>query len=81
MPIATQIQSSDTPHRDTPRADVALALPRASDGRQCPVCADTLIAAEGSVLEADGHVSYLWTCETCGYGFVTRHDMKRYACN
>jgi hypothetical protein len=71
MPIATQIQSSDVPR----------ALPRANDGRQCPVCADTLIAAESSALEADGHVIYLWTCETCGYGFVTRHDMKRFACN
>jgi hypothetical protein len=77
MPIATQILSSDMPRK----LDAPVALPRASDGRQCPVCADTLIAAEGSVLEADGHVSYLWTCETCGYGFVTRHEMKRYACN
>ena len=26
-------------------------------------------------------LSYLWTCETCGYGFVTRHAMKKFACN
>ena len=77
MPIAPQIQSSDMPHA----FDAPLALPRASDSRQCPVCADSLIAAEGSALGADGHVSYLWTCETCGYGFVTTHEMKQFVCN
>jgi hypothetical protein len=26
-------------------------------------------------------ISYLWTCDTCGYGFVTKHSVKRFACN
>jgi len=26
-------------------------------------------------------ISYLWTCDTCGYGFVTKHALKRFACN
>jgi hypothetical protein len=26
---------------------------------------------------ADNVVSYLWTCDTCGYGFVTKHSLKR----
>jgi hypothetical protein len=47
----------------------------------CPICADTLVAAEGSAF-ADGELSYLWSCETCGYGFVTRHTIKKtFACN
>ncbi len=46
----------------------------------CPVCADTMIAAEASVFHAnDEFVSHLWACQTCGYGFVTRHAMARSA--
>jgi hypothetical protein len=27
-------------------------------------------------------ISYLWTCDTCGYGFVTKHAVKqRIVCN
>ena len=29
----------------------------------------------------DNVISYLWTCDTCGYGFVTKHSIKRFACN
>ena len=36
----------------------------------------------GSVrLPDDNVISYLWTCDTCGYGFVTKHSLKRFACN
>lgn len=60
--------------------------PRGSDLPVCAVCADTMIAAEASAFLAEGCVSYLWTCETCGYGFVTKHavtrnSVKRFACN
>ena len=56
-------------------------LPRASDMPDCPICADSLVAAEGSAF-AEGELSYLWSCETCGYGFVTRHAIKKtFACN
>jgi len=47
----------------------------------CPVCVDTMIAAESSVFDSSDHVvSYLWACETCGYGFVTRHRLQRFNC-
>ena len=55
--------------------------PRGSDLPTCPVCADSMVAAEASAYLADNVVSYLWTCDTCGYGFVTRHSFKRLACN
>jgi len=43
----------------------------------CTICADTMVAAEASALLADNVVSYLWTCETCGHGFVTKHRLPR----
>jgi hypothetical protein len=55
--------------------------PRGSELPTCPVCADSMIAAEASAFVADNIVSYLWTCDTCGYGFVTKHALKRFACN
>jgi hypothetical protein len=56
--------------------------PRGCDLPTCPVCADSMIAAEASVYIADNEISYLWTCDTCGYGFVTKHPVnKRFACN
>jgi len=39
-----------------------------------------MVAAEASTY-ADHVISHLWTCDTCGYGFVTRHSVERYACN
>ncbi|MDR3465036.1 MAG: hypothetical protein P4M07_03740 [Xanthobacteraceae bacterium] len=47
----------------------------------CTVCSDSMIAAEASAFLSDDSVIYLWTCETCGYGFVTRHDLLRFPCN
>ena len=55
------------------RADVILPT--------CPVCADSMVAAEASAYLTDHVISYLWTCDTCGYGFVTKHSVKRFACN
>ena len=55
--------------------------PRGSDLPTCPVCADTMVAAEASAYLNDHVISYLWTCDTCGYGFVTKHSVKRFACN
>jgi hypothetical protein len=55
--------------------------PRGSDLPTCPVCADSMIAAEASAYLNDHIISYLWTCDTCGYGFVTKHSVKRFACN
>jgi hypothetical protein len=60
----------------TPRPD-----PRGSDLPNCPVCADSMIAAEASAYLSDNAISYLWTCDTCGYGFVTKHSVsKRFGC-
>lgn len=53
---------------------------RYSEMPSCPVCADSMVAAEASTY-ADHVISHLWTCDTCGYGFVTRHSVERYACN
>jgi hypothetical protein len=55
--------------------------PRGCDLPTCPVCADTMVAAEASAYLNDYVISYLWTCDTCGYGFVTKHSVKRFACN
>ncbi|HWW48963.1 MAG TPA: hypothetical protein VNZ94_14085 [Xanthobacteraceae bacterium] len=58
------------------------AAPRGSDLPTCPVCADTMVAAEASAFDSsDNLVSYLWVCETCGYGFVTRHSFKAVQAN
>jgi hypothetical protein len=55
--------------------------PRGCDLPTCPVCADSMVAAEASAYLHDSVISYLWTCDTCGYGFVTKHSVKRFACN
>ena len=55
--------------------------PRGCDLPTCPVCVDTMVAAEASAYLNDNVISYLWTCDTCGYGFVTKHALKRFACN
>jgi hypothetical protein len=71
MPATAEVLSTAVSHPD----------PRGCDLPACPVCADTMVAAEASAYLADNFVSYLWSCETCGYGFVTKHSLKRYACN
>jgi hypothetical protein len=54
---------------------------RPSDKPICVICSDTLVAAEASALLADNEISYLWTCDTCGCGFVTKHSAsKPFAC-
>ena len=50
--------------------------PRTSDRPICAVCLDSMIAAEASAFLSDEVISYLWTCDTCGYGFVTKHSTK-----
>jgi hypothetical protein len=56
--------------------------PRGRELPTCPVCADSMIAAEASAFVDSNVISYLWTCDTCGYGFVTRHSVnKRFRCN
>jgi rubrerythrin len=40
-----------------------------------------MVAAEASAFVADNVISYLWTCDTCGYGFVTKHALKQPVCN
>jgi hypothetical protein len=52
---------------------------RGSDRPTCTVCADSMVAAEASAFVSENLVSYLWTCDTCGYGFVTNHSLKRLA--
>jgi len=70
MPALAEVMST------TPNGD-----PRVCDLPTCPVCADSMVAAEASAFVSDNVVSYLWTCDTCGYGFVTKHSLRRLACN
>ena len=67
MPAIAEVLSTVAPHPD----------PRGCDLPTCPVCADSMVAAEASAYLSDNVVSYLWTCDTCGYGFVTKHSLKR----
>lgn len=76
MPAAAEIHTTTTPHQNASRMPA-----RGPDLRTCPVCADSMIAAESSAFLADNMVSYLWTCDTCGYGFVTNHTVKKVACS
>jgi hypothetical protein len=71
MPALAEILSTVAPHPD----------PRGSDLPTCPVCADSMVAAEASAYLSEHLISYLWTCDTCGYGFVTKHAAKRILCN
>ena len=71
MSATAEVLSTETRH----------AAPRGCDLPTCPVCADSMVAAEGSAYVSDNVISYLWTCDTCGYGFVTKHALKRFACN
>ncbi|MBS0530188.1 MAG: hypothetical protein JSS22_12455 [Proteobacteria bacterium] len=71
MPAIAEILSTTMPH----------SAPRESDLPTCPVCADSMIAAEASAYLSDSIISYLWSCDTCGYGFVTKHLVQRIACN
>lgn len=62
--------------------NIPLMSVRPSDKPICVICSDTMVAAEASALLADNEVSYLWTCDTCGCGFVTKHPAtKAFACN
>jgi hypothetical protein len=71
MPAVAEVLSTGVSHPD----------PRGCDLPTCPVCADSMVAAEASAYLADNAISYLWSCDTCGYGFVTKHSLKRFACN
>jgi hypothetical protein len=46
--------------------------PRMRDMPRCSICLDSMVAPEASVLKSDGEVSYLWSCDSCGQGFVTQ---------
>ena len=71
MPAIAEIRSTALPH----------SVPRGSDLPTCPVCADSMIAAEASAYLPDNVIGHLWSCDTCGYGFVTKHVVRRIACN
>lgn len=71
MPAIAEVQST-LPSR-SPR--------RVSERPVCTICSDSMVAAEASAFLSDDVVSYLWSCDTCGYGFVTRHALKPYVCN
>jgi hypothetical protein len=66
-----EIMSSNTPR----------PAPRERELPTCAVCSDSMVAAEASAFVSDDTVRYLWSCETCGYGFVTKHQFTRAKCN
>ncbi len=66
MPAVAEVLSTDAPHTG----------PRGSELPTCAVCADSMVAAEASAYVSDNIISYLWTCDTCGYGFVTKHALR-----
>jgi C4-type Zn-finger protein len=70
---------AEVPSTSVPRLSPLKNNRRASDRTTCPVCADSMVAAEASAFVSENLVNYLWTCDTCGYGFVTSHSLKRYA--
>lgn len=72
MPAFAEIQST-APH--TP-----FIASRTSERPVCRICADSMVAAEASAFVSDDVVSYLWTCDTCGYGFVTKHAVTTMKC-
>ena len=72
MPAVAEILSTVMPHHPAPKG---------SDLPTCPVCADSMVAAEASAYLSEHLISYLWTCDTCCYGFVTKHAAKRIVCN
>ena len=76
MAAAAEIRTTKTSHQKASGAPA-----RNIDLPTCPVCADTMIAAESSAFLADNVVSHLWTCDTCGYGFVTNHTLKKIKCS
>ncbi len=53
------------PSRLRPRSHRSTTMPT------CKVCAAQMVAAEASMLGENNVVSYLWSCDVCGYGFVT----------
>jgi len=55
--------------------------PRGCDLPTCPVCADSMVAAEASAFLSDNVISYPSPCDTCGYRFVTKHSLRRFASN
>ena len=71
MPAIAEVLSTSVPH----------AAPRGSDLPVCLVCADSMVAAEASAYVSDDVISYLWTCDTCGYGFVTKHALRPIVCD
>ena len=74
MPALAEIQSS------LPLFATKVAPKPVSSRPVCKICSDTMVAAEASTL-SDQCVSYLWSCDTCGYGFVTKHTIKPLASN
>ena len=57
------------------------ADPRGSDLPTCPFVPTPWSPRRLPPILSDNVISYLWTCDTCGYGFVTKHSVKPFACN
>jgi hypothetical protein len=45
---------------------------------RCSICCDLMVAPEVSALQPGGKIIYLWSCDTCGQGFVTQDSVLRH---
>jgi hypothetical protein len=54
----------------------AAQWPRARNMPRCSICSDLMVAPEASVLKSKGEVCYLWSCDRCGQGFVTKAHLS-----
>lgn len=69
--VAAVVVSNPIVSKPASRRDV-----RTSSLPVCTVCASSMVAAESSAYVSEDVVSYLWSCDNCGYGFVTKHLFK-----
>jgi hypothetical protein len=87
--ISWGVQSQGSDRKEVTMPAVAEVLstvasnpnPRGCDLPACPVCGDSMVAAEASAYLSNNFISYLWTCDSCGHGFVTKHVLKPAAHN
>jgi hypothetical protein len=58
--------------------DASLLWPRERSMPRCSICSDLMVAPEACALQPCGKITYLWSCDTCGLGFVTQVSILRH---
>jgi hypothetical protein len=75
---AFKTECSMAPLQPSETAEVSILWPRARNRPRCSICSDLMVAPEASALQSGGKVMYLWSCDTCGQGFVTQASIFRH---